>query len=197
MIFINRALVVRVFTRAILNQIFYLEMRTHFITNDSQTTSSAGVSYKKDIKLSFYVILLFILITNSCIYDPPRPEIEICNKTEGNLTVELYFDKKNYKRWWSEHDFKVFLTNSHAHTHGDNGHLMNLISTDTVSLVQRYLLISGSSLSTDGWGDKDETILISKIKIIKDQDTMVYGNIAQIKKSFARINAYLNRLEIK
>lgn len=170
-------------------------MQTHSIINDSRTTSSAGVSYKKGIKLSFCGLLPLILITCSCIYDPPQPEIEICNKTGRNLTVELYFDKEIYKEWWSEHDFKVFLTDSYVR--GDNGPAIELLSTDTVSLVQRYLLIPGSSLSTSGWGDKDETVLFNKIKIIKDQDTMAYGNIAMIKKSFARINSYRSRLEIK
>lgn len=108
--------------------------------------------------------------------------------------MELFFDKENYKEWWSEYDFKVFLTNSYART--GNGDGKELISADTVNLIQRYALLPNTYLNFDGWGDRDETVLFNKIKIIKDRDTIVYGNIAEIKKSFVRLDTYLNRLEI-
>ncbi|MBT2562928.1 hypothetical protein J7E50_25055 [Pedobacter sp. ISL-68] len=149
---------------------------------------------EKGIKLCLYILITFVLIISSCVYDPPRPSVEIWNKTDRNLTVELFFDKENYREWWSEHDFKVFLTDSYARA-GSEQH-KQLISTDTVNLVQRYSLFPDSYLSIDGWGDKDETVLFNKIKVIEGQDTIVYSNIVEIKKSSVRISRTISRLEI-
>ncbi|MBO9672708.1 MAG: hypothetical protein J7577_04645 [Sphingobacteriaceae bacterium] len=168
-------------------------MEPYSIANCLSIDARTGLSYKKGIKLYFYILSLFILLTSSCVYDPPRPFIEICNKTYRNLTIELFFDKENYKEYWSEDDFRTFLIYSYAQTGSGNG---ELISADTVNLIQRYSLLPNSHLRIDGWGDKDESILFNKIKVIKDRDTMIYGSIAEIKKSFTRINGYLNRLEI-
>jgi hypothetical protein len=170
-------------------------MQPYSIVNDSSTIALGKSPHKKDIKICFYILVIFILMIPSCVYDPGRPEVEICNKTDRNLIVELYFDKENYKEWWSEHDFKVFLTDSYA---GAGSKLRKeLISTDTVNLVQRYSLLPYSFLSIDdGWGDKDETVLFNKIKVIKGQDTIVYSNIDEIKKSSVRISRNLSRLEI-
>ncbi|QNN41240.1 hypothetical protein [Pedobacter roseus] len=170
-------------------------MQPYSIINDSSTIALGKSPHKKDIKICFYILVIFILIISSCVYDPGRPEIEICNKTDRNLIVELYFDKDNYKEWWSEHDFKVFLTDSYARA--GSKQRKELISTDTVNLVQRYSLLPYSFLSIDdGWGDKDETVLFNKIKVIKGQDTIFYSNIDEIKKSSVRISRNLSRLEI-
>lgn len=170
-------------------------MESYSVINDSTAIAPGESPDKKDIIICFYILVIFILIISSCVYDPGRPELEICNKTDRNLIVELFFDKENYKEFWSEHDFKVFLTYSYARA--ASGQYNELISTDTVNLVQGYSLLPYCSLSIDdGWGDKDETVLFNKIKIIKDQDTIVYANIAEIKKSFKRIDRNLSRLEI-
>jgi hypothetical protein len=184
-----------VFARAILKQIEYLFGGNLFMANNLSTIALNERFNKKDIKICFYILVIFILIISSCVYDPARPEVEIRNKTDRNLTVELFFDKENYKEWWSEHDFKVFLTDSYARAGSEQR--KELISTDTANLVQCYSLLPYSSLSIDdGWGDKDETVLFNKIKVIKGQDTIFYRNIDEIKKSSIRISRNLSRLEI-
>lgn len=170
-------------------------MEPYSVINDSTTIALGESPHKKDIKIYFYILVTLILIISSCVYDPGRPEVEICNKTNRNLIIELFFDKENYKESWSDHDFKVFLTDSYARAGSEQR--KELISTDTVNLVQRYSLLPYSSLSIDdGWGDKDETALFNKIKVIKDQDTIVYSNIDEIKKSSVRISRNLSRLEV-
>lgn len=168
-------------------------MRPYPVVNDS-TTIALDEHPQKGIKLYFYTLVISIFMISSCVYDPPRPRVEICNKTDRNFMVELFFDREIYKERWTEHDFKVFLTYSYARA--DDGYLKELISTDTVNLVQRYSLSPDSSLGISGWGDKDKSVLFNKIKVIKNQDTIVYGNIDVIKKSFVRIDRYLSRLVI-
>lgn len=130
----------------------------------------------------------------SCVYDPPMPRIEIANQSNETIFFDLHFDSTKYSEHWSKQDFQKFLTYEYGHSYPEI--FTTLISTDTVNLVQRYKIPSGSTYALSGWGDFNNDVLYNKMVFIIGSDTIEYQNLESIKSSFARIDKYTNRLEL-
>ncbi len=147
------------------------------------------------MKVNICLIVLFVSCSSACIYDPPRPHVEIENQSGEKAVLELYFDEENYKPSWSRADFEIFLTSDYGYSYpGPN---IELVSTDVNELVQRYSMPAKSTYVLSGWGDYNDTVLYRKIRIITNRDTLSYENIEAIKKAFKRIDKYSSRLVIK
>ena len=147
------------------------------------------------MKVKICLIVFFVSCLSACIYDPPRPRVEIENQSGEKVIFDLYFDEENYKPSWSRGGFEIFLTYDYGYSYP--GPKTELVSTDKSELVQRYSMPSKSTYVLSGWGDYNDMVLYRKIRIIKERDTLLYENIEAIKKSFKRIDKYCSRLVIK
>ena len=140
----------------------------------------------------FFPLLFFL---TSCIYDPPRPRVEIVKNSKNDLTLELGFDRSAYKSNWSEQEFQEFLNYPYGYSYP--GPEAKLISFDPEQLVQVYTIPSKGTYSFSGWGNDENSVLYDRMKFINNRDTMTLADLTQIKRVFRRIDKYTNRLELK
>ena len=144
--------------------------------------------------IKFLYFILIITLT-SCVFDPAQPRVEIINESDINVQFELYFDTVNYKKHWSKQNFKLFLTSNYGFSYP--GTETKFVSFDTTQLIHFYLIPPKATYCISGWGDINRDVLYYKMRIIRNNDTTIYNNINEIKKSFSRIEKNINRLEIK
>jgi hypothetical protein len=146
--------------------------------------------------MKHYVFFLCLLtLVASCIYDPPRPQIEICNQTKDKVLFELHFDSAAYNSQWTASGIRKFLTYNYGFS--PPGPETELVAFDTINFVQIYSLPPGSIFHIAGWGDKNKRVLYSRMKIITSSDTIIFNDIDAIKKSFSRIDKWHNQLVLK
>ncbi len=140
-------------------------------------------------------LLPFLFLLASCVYDSPRPRVEIVNKSDDGFTLELGFDKNAYKPNWSEQEFQSFLSYPYGYSYP--GPEAKLVSFDPEHLVLVYTIPPKATYTFESWGNDNDSVLYDRMRIMSNKDTMTLENLAQIKVAFRKIDKYTNRLEFK
>ena len=140
-------------------------------------------------------ILPFLFLLSSCVYDPPRPYVEIVNNSDKESILELHFDSNAFKPHWTLHDFRVLLTYEQGHS--NVGPETKLVSVDTLRLVQVYAIPPKGTFNFHGWDSNDDSVLYNRIKLINNSDTLDLRSFRQMKEAFKPIDRYTSRLEVK
>lgn len=148
------------------------------------------------MKVQIFALALCFSCLEACVYDPPTPYIEIENESGTQVELELYFDKENYKAYWSKSKFQAFLTYPYGYSRP--GPETKLIFTNTKEFVQRYAMPARSVFVIPGdLGEENRTVLYKKITVIKAGRPVSYNNIDAMKRSFKRMDKYSYKLVVK